>query len=571
MAAVILFPVFVLRAGGSTMRLDEESGIEAFVSFLYPDETGYGNLIVRVNLKNESAVERTVTSAFRGHGHGFCPVVKRSVTLAPGSSKVVDLIYPGVDESSYFNYTIDIFPKGYAGFQLDPSVRGMYGHERNSYIFISKGIPRDSLQKGFDAIAEANKARTAHYYSSDSGCKLFRENDYSEPWRTDWRNYIPFDLWLIAESDYGALSETVKTAIRDYVAAGGRVCLYGVADIPAELKSDSRFNGVNSTFIDVQAFRFGKGSFYSYRPSDDSVVSTNAYNVVFKEKSCFVNIEVIKNNLKEANVVDGSFWADGNEVPVGLFAMLLFAFFIIAGPGALVFLAKKNMRIHIVWVLPVIGMVFGITVILSILFTEGVTPNVARAAITTLYQPEKRAVTDARVDVYSPFTLSSPLKFDAGDVVVIPDKNSVGDAGEIECGNELSYSSSFIRPRIAGTFTVRKSGPENRRIEVSREGDKIKVVNALGVRIKKLQLSDGDDHIFSGEDIEPGAVAILNRENLSGYFQILWRNNQKRRFYYAELDGCPFFENPLRDVSVKNKEAGAVIGYFDFHEDGRER
>lgn len=562
--ALSVMPLFCAMADqkvGSGGVKDSKSGIEAEVLRLFPNEGSFGSRVVRVRVTNHSAVERKVTCRLKSDYRASIPQVIGMATVPPGVSKTVDLFYPN-RRNSYASFSVVVLPEGFDEIDIHPSM-GFIGYADKCNIFISKGVPRDALQKSLDELKQSKACPVL----SRSGMEIIfhRENDFPDPWRTDWRAYVPFNIWMISEPDFAVLSSAVRTALLDYTAAGGNLCIYGVSAFPADLAADSRAGAERREDDIALSMDFGRGRLFTMDSGPAPAFSTGicTYALASLPYLGFDGTRDVE-DLEKATGLDTSLL--NASAPIGLFSSLLIAFFVLAGPVTLIVLARMNKRLHVVWVIPLLGILFGGVVLLSIIISEGTSPTVIRSAMTTIYQREKRAVTEGLVYVYSPFELRSGLAFDAGDEVGMPEYDSDDEGGQIVCGNKLFYSPDMIRPRLFKAFTVRKSGHENRRVEVSREKDgRVKVVNALGVEIREITVSDGETRFFAGTGIKPGEEVVLEKASPSGaVLGLLGGKKKGAAFYRATLDSCPFFENPVLEETVKSSESAVVIGYFDF-------
>jgi len=474
-------------------------------------------------------------------------------------------------------------------------------------LYVSRSLSAERLRDQLSKTAESLKAKGGFGGGSSYGGSSFdptaaRAGDFAEPWPGDWRAYSVFSAVFVAERDLPELPAPAKAALRDYAAAGGAVFLVGAERVPAEfadaaLAALSTPAAAGSTLVSADsipagaAVRCGLGLFAAVpesvaRPgsTDDLPEDLGAFLLRHVLRACSVldgQNEVVD---CVAGAASGAAAGELGRPPVGVFLLLLTAFAVLAGPVSLWILARRNRRIHILWVLPAVSAVFSVAILLSLLLREGVTPTVDMRCGVLLDQRAGRAVVLAGHAFYSPLTLG-PVDLPA-DAAVEPGGNRGG--GTLRAGRTARYE-GWIAPRTPGTFSSAAVRATPLRLDVRTDPatGAVEAVNAFGAPIDELYLLDDNGLLFSASGIAPGATVPLDplrgddehgkswtkhRDNLRTALaygsvplklDVLSRPDPAaRRFYVAVIPASPFESNPLPERKSKKNERTVVYGVY---------
>ena len=475
-------------------------------------------------------------------------------------------------------------------------------------LYVSRSLSAERLRDQLSKTAESLKAKGGFGGGSSYGGSSFdptaaRAGDFAEPWPGDWRAYSVFSAVFVAERDLPELPAPAKAALRDYAAAGGAVFLVGAERVPAEfadaaLAALSTPAAAGSTLVSADpipagaALRCGLGLFAAVpesvaRPgsTDDLPEDLGAFLLRHVLRACSVldgQNEVVDH---VAGAASGAAAGELGRPPVGVFLLLLTAFAVLAGPVSLWILARKNRRIHILWVLPAVSAVFSVAILLSLLLREGVTPTVDMRCGVLLDQRAGRAVVLAGHAFYSPLTLG-PVDLPADAAVAPADRG--GGSGPLRAGRTARYE-GWIAPRTPGTFSSAavRATPLRLDVRIDPASGALEAVNAFGAPIDELYLLDDNGLLFSASGIAPGATAPLDalrgddehgkswtkhRDNLRTALaygsvplklDVLSRPDPAaRRFYVAVLPASPFESNPLPGRKSKKNERTVVYGVY---------
>lgn len=474
-------------------------------------------------------------------------------------------------------------------------------------LYVSRSLSAERLRDQLSKIAESLKAKGGFGGGSSYGGSSFdptaaRAGDFAEPWPGDWRAYSVFSAVFVAERDLPELPAPAKSALRDYAAAGGAVFLVGAERVPAEF-ADAALAALSTpaaeglTLVSADpipagaAVRCGLGLFAAVpesvaRPgsTDDLPEDLGAFLLRHVLRACSVldgQNEVVDH---VAGAASGAAAGELGRPPVGVFLLLLTAFAVLAGPVSLWILARRNRRIHILWVLPAVSAVFSVAILLSLLLREGVTPTVDVRCGVLLDQRAGRAVVLAGHAFYSPLTLG-PVDLPA-DAAVEPGGNRGG--GTLRAGRTARYE-GWIAPRTPGTFSSAavRATPLRLDVRIDPASGALEAVNAFGAPIDELYLLDDAGDLRFAAGIAPGATAPLDalrgddehgkswtkhRDNLRTALaygsvplklDVLSRPDPAaRRFYVAVLPASPFESNPLPGRKSKKNERTVVYGVY---------
>ena len=550
-----------------------------------PDSSwALGSRLVRVQVSNPDAAAHRVRVQF-----GQYPaLVSTDADIPAGSRIVVELPLPQARYSG-----------ADALFAIDESGRSVEVERDHSYtpwygdhlpLYVSRSLSAEGLR---DQIVEGAKTALSSSGASSrlgSNLQTARAADFADPWPADWRAYSVFAGVLIDARDLSDLPSGSRTALLDYAALGGSVLFVGADVLPPEftagLLSDILRSGVPRTgtealsgaALSCDVRRCGLG-FLATLPA--SVASPDRPPLdrdvlVFLLRRLEHSREMLK--FDGTRLVPRETPPDISSPPVLLFLLILLVFSILAGPVAIRVLARRNRRIHILWVLPAISAVFRLAIILSLLLFEGVRPTLGLHGAVVLDQRAGRAISHNTVSVYSPLTLPR-LEFPA-DAAVRPGDGTSG--GSVRMGRTASYE-GWLSPRTpAGLFLARAfATPLRLDIREDPAGGPPTVVNALGVPVSNLTLTDSRGTLWCFNDtIAPGAsvtllpglgsfpdgdlsVALYHQPSINGAGDV-WNAPflQPRSLYRAELDGAPFLEDPLAGRPAKRSGSTVVFGHF---------
>ena len=563
----------------------------------------HGTLLVRAEVRNPTASPQRVRIRYGDNVSSGLESAFADLDVPAGGRSLCEIALPRAHHfGSHRLYAIDASGKETV---VAENVAG-FRHWENGYepaFYVSRSLSgerlRDQLKTVADDLRKSGSFGSATRYGQDFTPRAARAGDFAEPWPGDWRSYSTFAGVFVAERDMPDLPPPAKAALRDYAAAGGCVFLVGAAALPAEF-ADAPFASfaapdaeADATLADVPAevaaaARCGLGLFAALPAT---VAETGGTSALSRELGSFV----LRHALRTASVLDDPAAlakplagipppssSDLGRPPVGLFLALLLAFAVLAGPVSLWILARRNRRIHILWVLPAVSAVFSLAIVLSLLLREGVVPSEKIRAGVLLDQRAGRAVALASATFYSPLTLGG-VDLPA-DAAVTPGSGYRG--GTVRLGRAARYE-DWIAPRTPGTFHCTSVRATPLRLDVREDPatGAAEAVNAFGVPVEKLWLLDDSGALRAASGVAPGATVALEPAPEADRKAFAKRSDDlrtalrlgsvplrldvlsrpappPRRFYVAVLPASPFEPDPLAGRKARRDERTIVYGVY---------
>jgi hypothetical protein len=401
-----------------------------------------------------------------------------------------------------------------------------------------------------------------------------------ETWSSNWLAYTRYDGVLVTADELKSMPESIRSALWQYVEAGGFLFVIGPADprgLPAV--SDKTTDG---GWVTVRA-GFGQ-----------CLVSPNGdYDKWDSERYQRLN--------QAWNAIAGG-WTRGErgtaeanqEFPVvedlgipvkGLF-VLMFLFTLGIGPVNLLFLTRLKRRIWMLWTTPLISLATCVAVFGYMLISEGWEGQMRTDTLTLLDETTHRATTIGWTGVYSPLTPSEGLHF-SYETEVIPQRFVEGEQGgarscTIDWSQDQHLASGWVEARVPALFKVRKSEMRRERVTLQHEADgRWSIVNGLGAAIRHFWYADDKGQMYQAENIAAGArvpLTLTEKESQAPtkhvgtiLFSPNWVSQMKDLAakpqhylrpgdYLAEVDDSPFLEDALRNAK-KRKAHALVMGF----------
>lgn len=377
--------------------------------YYYKTAFCHGNTCVRLYVDNPTGVDQPLKIKMpitRNRRSGYSKYINyaTSVTIPPGQGNAVDLVIPHIGdfscsaESRWWEF-VDASGKiarneNLIGFHFAQKMpRDCFFEDRfdlNScprYVAVSKSF------SGFKNFGEKYEKTVRGFLGLNSDHEYFSLNVNVPDFEalTDWRVLACYDAFIFTQADWEATSERFRNLMDDYLAVGGK--LYFAEDL----------DGIDlakfiTDMLDAGKKLRGYGSRFAYKSDGDAMVYVK--------------------NLKL-------------KTPFGSIVLVLGLFAIIAGPGLIFILSKLNRRIHLLWVFPVVAIVFSVAVALVIVFANGVSPKIEEFSCEVEVPELARKVIVKNTVCISPFTMRDAMKCPADALVTF-------DAGCNEaCGDNI--------------------------------------------------------------------------------------------------------------------------------------
>ena len=432
-------------------------------------------------------------------------------------------------------------------------------------LLLSAGISpkklRDDLSNAMHARRYTQKY-TRSFNSSSSDPFGFDARQFKFPpanWPGDWRCYSTYDGVFITADEYATLGAAAKSALETYRTLGGTVVVakgpdgfadqQEAADVPHMI--DQSCDVLSRDLLSVNDSRYSK------------------------------NKSDITEDLKRVPI------AAKATISVNTLLAVLAVFALGIVPLAVFISARRNVRMKLLALLPGAAAVFAVIVATAAYVFFGITPSVRLQSVTVLDQTTKKALTLGQFAIFSPVSVDGHIEFPSDAAFArryadILDKDDV----RVESATAQRLAGDWVKPLVTTFFDFARvcERPERLDFRVSPTGD-VTVVNLLGAKVKTGHANVGGT-LWTFKDVEPGATA--QAEKLDNPPKPQWNKypfyDKQTSFgrdwgkcvewataslqktppgeYVVEVEGSPFFENPLKGRKSDTSAAGLVYGKF---------
>lgn len=554
-----------------------------------------GYAVYRMTVANRGKTPRTVTVTIPAESWSYGDNIERlsrTVRVEPNSTAVAELLQPALPmEGSDARVSID----GQSQRKLVPlSLTDHLVNYEGEPMLVSRGVG-GAVSNGFDAAMGElleeweDEFGSFSYSDSDRPAHMARAERPVSEWSGNWLAYSRYMLVMLTEEELRDAPLPVDTALRNYVAAGGRLVVLGNgAQIPAlgsawtqaatETRQDPNGN---------QILTIGMGAVEI--AAADKVAKFNG-----ETWDNWIN-RVSGNARRFAYPLDASDaeyrlpMIESMNVPTrGLLALMLL-FTLLIGPGNILLLSWLKRRMWMLWTIPTIAFVFAGAVLVYSIFNEGVRPRAKTVSITLLDQTTRQSVTFGMTGYYAPLTPGDGLHFGSQTMITAHTtseydyySDNSGRARSMDVTNGQHLTRGWIVARVPAHFSLTTVESRRERLEISREsGGQLSVVNGLGLPIKRLYIAD-ESNLYEVGALAPGDSSAAS--------QIAWGGNQYDRVqdilrsrdlvdaaraiedlggknlagftYLAILDNTGFVEPGLKNLG-EHETTGIVVGRWE--------
>lgn len=413
----------------------------------YRGDLSHGNPVWRCQIENTSALPRNVHLTLNGlrayafqNSNGIR--IGSAFTLDAKESKTVELRLPFI--SSYLQQMavevddgISQITWGYA----DGLNMGIYKSWRDpkeplprflDEVYNPLTVVSEELAKGdiLAAYINAWKEEFIKQQHLDQDSVLSSRSPYFDLRTcdltrfTEWRDFSVASAVVVGPKTWAKLTDNVRAALKGYVVAGGSVVLVGEG-----FPKDAFSVGVH-----------GLGEVAHFK-------ALNAKSP--KEGACFAdlvangarNLQFVT-NPKEARFPCGvasaaAVEAELGKTPFGMIILVLAIFVLLAGPVLVIYLARTNRRIHLLWMFPTIAVVFTAIVIIVLIAREGTSPRIQSFTHTAKDAEWGMSVTVEDTLIIAPIPVNHAIdlpadaliSFDGGDRKVNGEEVVIDESG----------------------------------------------------------------------------------------------------------------------------------------------
>ncbi|ATB50525.1 hypothetical protein [Corallococcus macrosporus] len=168
----------------------------------------------------------------------------------------------------------------------------------------------------------------------------------------------------------------------------------------------------------------------------------------------------------------------GNAMaPVGRFLLLIFVFVLAVGPGGLM-LARRRGPVAVLVAVPMVSVITCLALIAWSVLVDGFAVHAARYSLTWLDSERSRAVT-LGVSAWYANVSSGPVRFPVTSALLAPDSHDDALA-DLDWTGGLTVTHGFLPPRTYREWGEVAVLPSRARLVMRKEGDAVRVLNALG-------------------------------------------------------------------------------------------
>jgi hypothetical protein len=386
-------------------------------------------------------------------------------------------------------------------------------------------------------------------------------------WSDQWIQYGHYGGALMTSLDWTEMPPPVRNAMLRWVAAGGALIFFGLPPQLPQLRPAP----------EIRQFQAGHYGFGTIGVLGNEPVLTEAMLEELRAQWHRGNTTPeISEQMNDVMPI-----LDKSAIPVGSMFSLLILFAIAGGPASLIVLARKDKRVWIFGVLPLLAIATAGTVIGALIVHEGFARIQKTTSLTLLDETRGEAATIGWTGFYATFPPNGKVRFDY-DSEVRP--FFYAKAAHTDWTDGQRFMAGWIDSRVPSHFALRKCEPRRERVPIRIDGGRVFALNGLGAAINDLQVALNDGAMFRAEKIPAGKEVLLTRtgRRVNGAIAkdpsqlfgppMMWHSFYSRvtsepeeylqpGTYVAVLETSPFVEQALEHPSRVTSQA-VVIGFM---------
>ena len=520
-----------------------------------------GYCFYSVVASNRSSSEKEVRLTMRTSYSGELEQVSRTFKLAANESRIESLFFPIMD------FSADGMKVEIDGVQVSEKVFPYVSIYRDYYRKKQTLVDNRVSRSEFEAVFGKGHG------SYDLEMNMF-EGSLSQL-DTRWLAYARFNSMIFYADSMAQMSNEVRSAIYDYIRAGGTLLVLGDFTPPEDF---SRLDVENPSGIkNLQGYESGFGRLLVTDEDILSRVATASGNP-FPDLVSDPFSSVTGRGRSPIAFNDN----DVNVVSSQWLMIIIYAFAFLIGPVNVYVLHKLGRKIWVFWTVPVASAICCLFIFAYYWLFESSTMMVRKQALTFIDERNNHAVTLGNLAVYSSSSRPEGFRF-SYDTEIIPvaqrSYRSTDGGKFIYLDEDQHLADGWIRPKIPRYLHMRKVHLSRERLTLEGSGGNLKVLNGLGARIRLAFVMTGDGNIYKCDGVEAGQKAALFshsqplksrrrfrelsrvfREEWHSHFDELYRNPQnylQPGMYLALLEGAPFLKKQSFEKS--DTDATSVV------------
>jgi hypothetical protein len=365
---------------------------------------------------------------------------------------------------------------------------------------------------------------------------LFPVDRSTEFFPDDWLSYSSYQMVALEKGEWESLDGGVRHALITFARNGGVLVLMSSDGAGAADLSTLKFHAQNG----IQAAYPGLGAVL--------ITGKNADQLSQDEKRFLAETLL----MSRPRTYDPSTWREilKFEGPrtegLNSLALIVFLLLLIMGPGNYFLMRRIGKPVWIIWSVPLSALVITAGLSGYVRIAEGNTIQISQLAVTILDEASQRATTKSIGGIYTPVNPRRPARFsphvNAQPKEYIPMRSGL----TLDWSNELSIE-DWVFPRGNLYFTTVGTERRRERLDFSRDGDAVSVVNGFGTPIDKLIYKSAGGDIYTGEALDAGAKITLKSitrprdYNLTAYPHPNHIREATMQFWAGHSDPSPLF------------------------------
>lgn len=498
------------------------------------DRTHHGYVEYRFRVTNQDKKAHQVSLSIpNGNSHRMMPSLTRSssdIEVPAESSVILRLLQPPLPINGTSEAAVVIDGRtqrnGTAFTPAGSHFEG-YSHRSNeiAHVFSSQSVPpnlRDLMRQEYKPpVAETPDSpptpptgviMPGHHTAAAPELIIWLANTGVEEWSDNWLAYTRFDCIALTVDDWKTLESRrppVLAAIRQYVEAGGLLCMVGDHwSAPKEWAVDprdgKRYRGLLGAAYCLEKDLKGKEE--QVNPFRETVLEqarlwNRAFGGMLSGDTSLLNALPVLANY---------------GVSIKLIMVLIIVFAILIGPVNIYVLSLLKRRIWLLWTVPVTSLIASLLVLGASFLQEGFLRQSSSNTYTILDQRREEAVSFGFVGFYSTLTPRGIVFSPDTEATACITRGYGGDNRSLELslvsGGNQFFNRGWIHARIPSYFALRKVQAQRKeRVNFDWSGDSPSATNGLGVDIKQLTVRSPDGILYEIHELKTGQKTTLEK------------------------------------------------------------
>jgi hypothetical protein len=435
---------------------------------------------LEVVLQNAGPVPRPVRLTFRGHSGSGSRTTSRTVEVGPGQRLSTFLLVP------------PLTPAG--NLQLESP-----GIESNLVSVYMEGANRSAVlvlgtTEAFEAATAVPLSGKDHKESPRFSARFLSARDAPR----ELAAYVGYDAVVLVE-DAASVPTDVWAALEGYAATGG----YLVVPRPSR-DVRQRLPLLSSSYSgELSAYGFGRVRLCGGSAAACGTV-LSAELLGSKQAVMPAGRPPRWERSNQALSNDQLPLLPNAQAPLGRFLALIFLFTLVVGPGGLA-LARRKGPVALLMAVPAVALVTCGAIVLNSVLVDGFGVHVSRFSYTWLDRERDRAVTVGLGAWYANLP-PGRVQLPAMSALVAPEDEQE-QVLDLDWTNGLTVGAGFLPSRTYREWGEVAVVPSRARLVVRREGEAVRVQNALGAQVDGGRVWLGG-RVYSVPPLADGAEGV---------------------------------------------------------------